>query len=222
MTLLERLILYREQVGFYILIEVEEEAVEAVLDKCPEEQAREPGDGEVNLALEALGSEVGAVGDARHPQRRDEPPGRLGQRLEKVAKQRSGIAALVVTRAVDLVEVKVLGEAAVPDLEKERLAEVEELVLLVVGVVVGLLAEVLLARHAGPGMYPGSVLLLFGDALDAVGDDVLFGEDEADEGVVQDFVGGLGVLVRVLVLEDGLNVLAGVVENQAATAGVVI
>ncbi|KAG7152070.1 hypothetical protein HYQ46_012096 [Verticillium longisporum] len=77
--------------------------------------------------------------------------------------------ALVVSRTVDLVEVEVLLESAEPDLGEQGPTKVEELVRLVVRVVVGVLAQVLLARHAGPRVNPfGLAVLRLGSSCDAI------------------------------------------------------
>lgn len=121
---------------------------------------------------------------------------------------------------MDLIEIEVLAEAAVPDLEKEGLAEIQELVLLVVHVRIGVLAEILLARHAGARM---DIFLLVGSG-GSVGTAVsgaLFG-DEADKGIVQDFVGSLGVFVGCGILQDVGNVLARVLDDEATATGVIV
>ena len=195
-----------------------------VFDQTPEEKAKQPVGDFCQGVIEAVVGEVGAVRDARQPDHGDDPPGRQTEGLEEVAEERRRGAAPVVARAVDLVQVERLAETAEPDLHQERLVEVEELVRLVVGVEVGVAAQVLGARHARPRVHVLvhlAVDLGVADGLlDAAVELELVGHEEADERVVQHLVGRLGVGVRVLVLQDGGDVLAGPVQHQVLAARV--
>lgn len=131
-----------------VVVNVEEAAVEAVLDEGPEAEAEKPVEG-CRERGEVLRGEVGAVGDGGQPHGRDHPPGCQGEGLEEVAEERGGGAAAVVARAVDLLEVEFFAEVAAPDLHKEGLVEVEELVRLEVRGGVGFLVQVFGGGHAG-------------------------------------------------------------------------
>jgi hypothetical protein len=128
--------------------------------------------------------------------------------------------------AVDLIKVEFLAEASEPDLRKERAAEVEELVLLVVTVGVGIFAQVLLARHASPRVCVGIAILARGGvAIDLVGRTVgagLLRNNESNKRLVEDLVRGLRVGVGGRVLQDLLDVLASVLEQEVSAAGMVV
>lgn len=159
-----RVQLLHKAVGRYSLIKMEQEAVQNVLDQSPESKAKSEVAGHRRNTAKALERDIDTVRDGRPPNKRNQPPRRLGQRLKEVAKQRRRLSSLVVARTVDLVKVELFGEATVPNLHKQRLVQVEELVCLVVGVVVGVLAEVLFAGHTRPRMNPR----LFFSALAAI------------------------------------------------------
>lgn len=196
-----------------------------ILDQSPEEHTKAPvakGGG----SAQPLGSNGHTVGRGWQPDGRDNPPGGQRERLEEVAKQGGRLAALVVSWTVDLIKVKLLAEASEPDLRKERATEIEELVLLVVTVGVGIFAQVLLARHASPRVGVGiAILARRGVAIDLVGRAVgagLLGDNESNKRLVEDIVRGLRVGVGGRVLQDLLDVLASVLEQEVGTAGMVV
>lgn len=135
-----------------IVVKMEQEAMQDIFNYGPEEHAEYPVAQGVELVVKTLRSNPGAVRDARQPDRRNNPPGGLGERLKEVSKQRRRLASLVVARTMDLVKIKFLGETTEPDLREERSVQVEELVLLVVQVIVCVPAQVLRARHSGSGV----------------------------------------------------------------------
>jgi len=135
-----------------ILVKMEQKAMQDIFNYGPEEHAEYPVAQGEELVVKTLRSNPGAVRDARQPDRRNNPPGGLGERLKEVSKQRRRLASLVVARTMDLVKIKFLGETTEPDLREERSVQVEELVLLVVQVIVCVPAQVLRARHSGSGV----------------------------------------------------------------------
>lgn len=207
---------------------MEKKAVQDVLDQTPETEAGRPASGLFPATGEAFVGKVCTIRDARQPDDRDHPPGRLGQRLEEVAEQRGGLASLVMARTVDLVQVELFAEATVPDLREKGATQVQELVLLVVAAIVGLLAQVLLAGHACPGVDPSR--RAFADCFRSGADRflgrsigrALGSNDEADEGVIEHIVGGLGVRVGGFVAENLFDVFAGVFEDKVGTARMIL
>lgn len=137
---------------------------------------------------------------------------------------------------MDLVEVELFGEAAEPDLREERTGQVEELVLLVIVVIVGVLAQVFFARHASSrvdrfvlvvdssiavGLLGSSVAIAVGLAI-SICSDGLFGDDEPDDRVVQDIICGFGVTVGCRVLQNVFDIATGVVVDEVGATGVVL
>lgn len=145
-----------------VVVDVEEASVHAVLDDGPDGEAGEPVGCRHQGVAEVLAGEVGAVDDGGEPEGRHDVPGGFGEGFEEVAEERRAVAALVVARAVDLLQVEVFAEPAVPHLHEEWSLEVEEFVRLVVGLDVGFLAQIVLAAHARAGV-DGSAVLIFGD-----------------------------------------------------------
>lgn len=195
--------------------------MKTVLDQGPDEDTQTPVTSKNKRRAYALASLIGAVDDAGHPEGWNNPPRGLCERFQEVSEQRRGLASLVVAGAMDLVEVEVLAEATKPDLREQRTAKIEELVLLIILVVIRLFAEVLFARHAGSGMDSGIVFGLGGDGF-SVGFVALCRHDEANVVIVEDLVGGLGVEVRGLVVENVLDIATSIIEDQAATTGVIV
>jgi hypothetical protein len=222
----------------YLLVQVEQAPVENIFDDCPEPKPKDPVAGK-SLAAQTSGSYLGDNRNNRPPQRGDNPPGCLAQRLQKVAKQGCRVASLVVPRAVYLLQVKVLFEATIPYLHQQRLAQVEELVFLVVCVGVCLTLEILCRRHACRGIERLAVLChgleiflacLCGQqrnnlsghgALCRAFDDRVC-SSEANQAFVQYLIRRVGVLVGDFVLEDIRNVFATVLEDEFAATWVAI
>lgn len=202
-----------------IIVEVEEEPVQNILNQAPEEKAKDPVGGSVKRAIQSLIRQIGAIHDGRNPDQRDHPPGSLAERLQEVAKQGCRLSSLVVTRAMDLVQVEFLGKPAKPDLREQRSAQVQELVLLVVVGIIRLLAEILLAGHASSRVDGRSFAIL---ALRGGEIPIPLRRNESNEGVVENFIGSIRVRVRGRVLQDILNVATSVVQDQACATGVII
>lgn len=210
-----------------VVVKMEQESVKAILGKSPEEDAKGPIPGGDQLGAKALRSQIGAVGDPGQPNSRDHPPRGQGEGLEKVAKERRGFTALVMARAMDLVQVKFLAESAEPDLREEGTAKIKELVLLVVIVIVRLLIQVFLTRHAGSGVDGGIVLGGTGLAIGmtvgvAVTVGRLLGGNESNQRVIKDFICCIGMGMRSRVLEDLFDIATGVVEDEIGTARMVV
>jgi hypothetical protein len=140
---------------------------------------------------------------------------------------------------MDLLQVEIFAEPTIPNLHQEGLAEVQELVLLVVSVRVSLFGEVFGGRHARRKV---EWFAIHGHALEvsfaclgrqqrkdlsrtralcrSIHDS--FCGHEADEAVLQDLVRRIGVEVRHLILQDLLHVLAAVLEDELAAARVTV
>lgn len=200
-------------------IQVEQEPMEPVLNERPDEEASDEVAAGGN-ATQLLTGDVRAVHHRRKPDSGNHPPRCLCQGLEEVAKERSRGTALVVARAMNLVEVEFPAEATIPNLGEQRTTEVEELVLLVVLGNIGILAEIFLAGHAGPGVDKG---FLRGRAI-LVRCSVrrLLVNDEANEAVIQDIVGSLRMSMRGRVFQNVLDVFATVLEDKVTATRVVI
>lgn len=99
-----------------VVVDVEQTPVHAVLDDGPDAEADDPIRGCDQRIAEMLRREVRAVDDGWEPESGHDVPGSLRERLEKVAEQRRTLTTLVVSRTVDLLQVELLAEAAIPDL----------------------------------------------------------------------------------------------------------
>jgi len=211
--------------------------VQDVFDNRPEPESKRKVPSSVELVVIALGSHVDSIHDARSPDGGNHPPWGLGERLEEVSEQRRRLAALVVARAMNLVKVELLGEATEPDLREEGPAQIKKLVPLVIAVDICILAQVLGAGHSGSrvdvrlAVGSGIAVGHLGSSI-AVGISIglaismtiggLFGNEEADQRVIEDVVCGFGVLVGIRILEDVFDIAAGVVEDKISAAGVII
>jgi hypothetical protein len=133
-----------------VIVKVEQEAVQNVFNNSPEEDTKDPVTKSVQLVVKALSSNVGAICNAWQPNKRNHIPSCLGKRFKKVSKQRCGLAALVMSRTMDLIQVEFFSESTEPKLRKKRAVQVQKLVLLIVHVVICFLAQILLAGHSGP------------------------------------------------------------------------
>lgn len=193
--------------------------MQPVLNERPDEETSDEVAASGN-ATQLLTGEERAVHYRREPDSGNHPPRCLCQRLEEITKERSRRTALVVARAMNLVEVEIPAEATIPNLREQRTTEIEELVLLVVLCNIGILAEILLAGHAGPGVDKG---LLRGRAI-LVRYSVrrLLVNDESNEAIIQNIIGSLGMSMRGRVLQNVLDVFAAVLENEVAATRVVI
>lgn len=125
-----------------LLIKMEQASVEDIFDDSPEAESKDPVACESWITQIALCSNVGHTCDYRPPERRNDPPGSLAERLQKIAKQGCRVTTLVVAWSMDLLEVEIFLETTVPDLHQQRLVEVEELVLLEVQAGIGLARQV--------------------------------------------------------------------------------
>lgn len=212
-----------------IIVKVEQNAVQDIFDNGPDEDTKHPIGSSVELVVIALGSYVGAVCDTRQPDRGNHPPSGLGERLKKVSKQRRRLAALVVARAMDLVQIELFGESSEPKLGEERFAQVEKLVLLVIQVVVCVLAHILRTRHSGSRMNCAigiNIGVSVGQLRMAIAVDMsidsLFRNEKSDDALVEDFVRRVRVCVRIRIFEDRFDIAAGPVEDVFGTAGMVL
>lgn len=198
---------------------MEQKSVHAVLDEAPEEEAKSPPTSNFEATAKSLGCEICTIHNTGDPDSRYQPPWGLGQGLEKVAKQRRRLSTFVVSRTVNLIQVKLFGESAAPDLHKERLVEVQKLVLLEIRRSIGVLAQIFFTRHASSRVNIGSRSVGRDAAIFTI--NLLF-DEKAYKRVVQNFIGGLGMFVGSLIFKDVFNVLSSVVHDQTTTTGVVI
>lgn len=111
----------------------------------------------------------------------DHPPRGLGERLKEVAKEGSRLAALEVSWTMHLVKVKLLGEVTVPELRKQRLAQIQKLVLFIVLIVIRVLAEIFFLGHASSRVH----ILAIGVSIDV---SVLLRLEIADKRIVEDII----------------------------------
>jgi len=127
-----------------------------------------------------------------------------------------------------LVEIELFAEASEPYLGKERLVEIQELVRLVIVGIVRLPAQVLGAGHARARVDVDAVPVAVCASVPVGSDAGLplgcavrprLRRDDADERLLEHFVGGIGMRVGRLVLEDLGDVLAGVLQYQVGAAG---
>lgn len=143
---------------------------------------------------------------------------------------------------VDLLEVELFAETAVPDLHQQRLVQIEELVCFVIICQVCLLAQIFLGRHAGGrvdwtslGVYNNTVLFEFLLALGgrrqrhnvgwrvALSDGLHnpFCRNEANVIVVKYFPSRFRVCVGHFIVHNVLDVLSAILEDEVSSAGVV-
>lgn len=211
----------------YIRIDMEQESVHQILDQTPEEESQNPVSHTGGHIGDTRKANRGTVGDTREPQDRNDIPCRLAEGLEEVAKERSGFATLIVTRTMDLLQIEILAETAIPQLHEKRLVEVEELVPLEIFCVVGFDGQVFLFRHARSLIYDLRVVCRRGIARVHV--PICVGllrsrirAQETNKTVIQDFVGRLGMFMRNNIAHDLSHVFAGILENQIASTRVII
>lgn len=108
------------------IIQVEQEPVDDIFCQSPDEHSAEEVIGRSVRRQTRLETPVKVVGDDGQPKDGNHKPWGLGEDL-KVGQSKDPCGALEVTRDVDLLQVERLGKVAVPELPKERLAEIEEL-----------------------------------------------------------------------------------------------
>jgi len=118
--------------GKHLLIKMEEEAMQAVFDKSPNEESKTEAGADGKPIGEPFSRQICTVGDWWSPDERYHPPGGHAERLKEVPKERSRSSSLVVSRPVDLLEIELLGEASEPNLHQKWLVQVEKFVSLVV------------------------------------------------------------------------------------------
>lgn len=236
----------------YVLVKVEQEAVEQVLEQGPEANANKQVQKLGEQVVKTLGSRINTVGDDWPPQSRHNPPRCLAQRLEEVSEEWRRLSAPVMSWTVDLVEIKLLAEASKPDLREEWFVEVQKLVLLEIFTGVRLPIQVLRTGHACPWMNPLAVGVAVGSTIgmgiaiairmritiDSICVSVrvsicmsisvrlsirsFLGNHKTNERFLEDFVGSLGVSVGNFVLQNGCNVFASVFEDQFGAARVTV
>jgi hypothetical protein len=203
--------------------------VQNIFNDSPEEDTKQPIANSVELVVEALRSDEGAICNAWQPDRRNHKPSGLCEGFKEVSKQRCGLAALVVARTMDLIQVEFLREFTEPKLREKRTAQVEKLVLLVIHVVVCFLAQILLAGHSGSrmncaiGVPVGQlrVAIAIGSSI-GMSVDGLFGYEESDQALIEDFVGRVRMCVRIRIFEDLFDVTASIFENVFGTARMIL
>jgi hypothetical protein len=208
---------------------VEQEAVQNVFNDSPEENTKQPVAKSEELVVEALRSDVGAICDAWQPNKRDHIPSGLGERFKKVSKQRRRLAALVMARTMDLVQIEFLGESTEPELREKRPVQIEKLVLLVVHVVVCFPTQILLAGHSGSrmdcdigvpvGQLP--IAIAVGSSI-GMSVDGLFGNEKSDKALIEDLISRVRMSVRIRIFQDLFDIAAGIFENVFGTARMIL
>lgn len=204
-----------------IRIDMKQEPVHHVFNQSPEEEPKNPvasSSGHTGHTRKTHGC---TVGDTRKPDYRNDIPRRLAERFQEVAKERCGFTTLVVTRTMDLLKIELLAEAAGPQLHKQRLVEIKEFVLLVILDDIRLNRQILLSRHTR-ALIDSPCLFLRTCSSIRTRLCRRISAKEADQAVVQDFVGRLGMLVRYHIAHNFTHVLARILENQIASTGVVV
>lgn len=190
-----------------ILIHVEQTPMEHILYQRPDRHSRR----EIRRTppqRQPLTRRPRPIRNTRQPHGRHNPPRRLRQRLQEIPEQRRALSALVMSRLVHLLEIKVFTKPAVENLHEERARQVKELVLLVVLVDIRRHVKRLRCVHLC-GFHLAGCPWGRGRERASVGGDVRGGE-VADLVVFKDLVGCVGVEVGDFILEDGTDVFAGI------------
>jgi hypothetical protein len=163
-----------------ILIKMEQKSVQCIFDKAPDEKSKGPICGRDDGIIPALEGQIGAIRIAREPEDGNHPPRGLCERLEEVAKEGSRLAALVVAWTMHLVKVELLGKVTVPELGKQRLAQIQKLVFFIVLIVIRVLAKIFFIGHASSrvhilaiGVSNGPILLWLQVADQRIVEDVI-------------------------------------------------
>lgn len=92
-----------------------------VFDQTPKEDAKDPITHGGGSAPQSSGSHDRPVYDRRHPYDWHNIPSSFAQGFQEVAKERCGLASPIVAWAMNLVQVKILAEPAIPQLHEKRL-----------------------------------------------------------------------------------------------------
>lgn len=151
--------------------------MQSIFDKAPNEKAKDPICGRDDGIIPTLEGQIGAIRVAREPEEGNHPPRGLCERLKEVAKEGSRLAALVVAWTMHLVKVELLGKVTVPELGKQRLAQIQKLVFFIVLVVVRVFAEIFFIGHASSRVH-----------ILAIGGSILLWSQVADQRVVEDVI----------------------------------
>lgn len=130
------------------VVNVEEESVHQILDESPETHAASEVGGSSSGATQTGSSHSNSVGNTWQPDTWHDIPRGLAERLQEVAEQRSGLPSPVVTGPMNLLQVELFGEVAVPQLHQKWLVQVQELVGFIVLAIVGVHRQILLPRHS--------------------------------------------------------------------------
>lgn len=213
-----------------VAVQVEQEPVHAILNKRPYKQAKRPETQGGDFALARKPNRKN-VEVHRKPHDRNDPPWSQRNGLQEIAKQRRRALA-VVARAMHLVQVEVLVEGAREHLGKQRLVQVQELVLLVVVGKVCLDRQLFQCWQLVMELVQVHLFLcLLGElhlhrSLVSVVQKISFlfrsGQVSDQHVVFKHLVRALGVLVGLCVAHDLCDVLAGVLQNQIISARMLI
>lgn len=195
-----------------IRINVKQEPVHHVFNQSPEEEPESPVASTSGCTGHTRKANGGTVGDTRKPDDRNDIPRRLAERFQKVAKEWCRVTTPVVTRTMDLLEIELLAEAASPQLHKQGLIEIKELVLLVIFGDIRLDGQVFLSRHTR-ALIDSPCLFLRACSSIRIRLCRRTSAYKADEAVFQDFVGRLGMFVRYHIGHNFTHVFARIFEN---------
>lgn len=204
----------------FVLIDMEEETMQKILNQGPEANTTDPVSGSGDRITQAPHAENGTICDGRQPDDGHSIPCGFAERLQEVTEERGRLAALVVAWPMDLFQVELLGEVAVPELREQGLVKIQELVRLEILRIIRLDRQIFLPRHPG-GFVGEASLSLVGVSLGGLLARRIEGQ-ETDVVVHQDLVGGLRVLMGNFVLHDIRHVLARVVQDQVSTTWMVL
>lgn len=209
-----------------IRVNVEQEPMHYVFNQTPKEEPKNPVTCTWGHAGHTRKSNEGTEGDTWKPYDRNHIPRGLAQRLQKVPKERCRFTTPVVTWTMDLLQIKFLAEPTVPQLHKQRLVEVQELVLLVVSGIIRFHGQVFFVRHARGRIHnPRVCISIHSRASRSICMVLLrcrISAEETNKAVIQDFVSRLRVFVRSNIAHNLSHIFASIFENQIASTRMIV
>ena len=209
-----------------IRVNVEQESMHYIFDQAPKKEPKNPVTCTSGHTRHTRKSNEGTEGDTWKPHNRNHIPRGLAQRLQKVPKEGCRFTAPVVTGTMDLLQIEFLAEPAGPQLHKQRLVEVQKLVLLVIFGIIRFDRQVFFVRNARGRIHNSRVCISIhfyaSGSIRIVLLRCRISAEETNKTVIQDFVGRLGVFVRGNIAHNLPHVFASIFENQIASTRMIV